>query len=471
MESPIRVFFVEDHPATVNGIRRTLEQSLQTRFEWAGDASNAADALHQISAFPPDIVLLDLGLPAQNHQSGIELLQRLRTFFPQVSVVIFSASASLATAADCIAKGAVGYLCKTISADRIVQFLVQAYREPKLKFVYIDDPEEQAAPAAEVFSPLEKWITRGVLEEKSNDELTRHLLANYHRFREEFSRSLLQQLDEFDRDPTNDALYRDLLDDAKNFIINRLAKNIYPKAKAGNRVGLILYALKWNFFPDFTYQRPALAIPSKPRPDATPKVRLMIVEDHKATLAGLKADLNESGLIEVVATAENGLEAERYIFEHPDSMDVVLTDYKMPVMDGLELIKKIKLRHPHLKMVMLSVDNAVKVALHALGGGAVQYLVKDSSIEEIERAVVQSVKQAAHLSHIALENGALLSPDDLAVLSGVLNGESAAQIAQKRKETPVQVETSIRRLKEIFGAKSLEGLAIAAYFALLKSRR
>jgi DNA-binding NarL/FixJ family response regulator len=473
MEQVIHVFMVDDHPATVKGIKRALESATSANFVWAGDANSVDDAINTIKTTETtiNILLLDLGLPAQNKHNGMQLLHWLKANYSDISVIVFSASSSLSIAAECIAAGATGYLCKTAAEDIIIRYLIQSKNEPKLKFVYIDEPEEKLPPETVTFSPLEMWIIQGVLEEKSNDELTQSLILEFNRFRQDLSKILCDKLDKLIDIPINTEQSRDLLDDVRNFIINKLSKNIFVKANVSSRVGLILYTLKWNLFPDYKYQWPSGEKLQKTHSRGNfDKIRVMIVDDHKATLVGLKADLQESGKIIVVATAENGLDAERIIYEQHEKIDVLLTDYKMPVMDGLELTKRVKMRHPTIKIVMLSVDNAVKSALSALGEGAVQYLVKDSSTDDIVHTILFSMKQDAQLNHILLENGALISSDDLALLSCVLNSESAAQIGRKRNESQTQVESSIRRLKDTFGVKTIEGLAIAAYFSLLKKR-
>ena len=84
--------------------------------------------------------------------------------------------------------------------------------------------------------------------------------------------------------------------------------------------------------------------------------KLIIVDDEKIIANGLLTGINwqKSGF-EVAAVAENGRQAlDAIVSTNPD---VLISDIKMPVMDGLELAKAVQIQYPHIKMIFLSCYN------------------------------------------------------------------------------------------------------------------
>jgi len=101
----------------------------------------------------------------------------------------------------------------------------------------------------------------------------------------------------------------------------------------------------------------------------------IIAEDSKPILRNIKALLQSTGLpIEVVATALNGEEALESIRRRP--VDILLTDIRMPKLDGLTLIERAKALHPELKVVLISGYNDFEYTRKALNLQVFDYLLK-----------------------------------------------------------------------------------------------
>jgi DNA-binding NarL/FixJ family response regulator len=112
-------------------------------------------------------------------------------------------------------------------------------------------------------------------------------------------------------------------------------------------------------------------------------VRLLIAEDHPIVRAGFEGMLAEKSDLEMAGEAENGEEAVHLAaLLRPD---VILMDLRMPEMDGVEAISRIKEDHPHVH-VLTTYDSDADI-LRAIEAGATGYLLKDAPREELFRAI------------------------------------------------------------------------------------
>ena len=114
------------------------------------------------------------------------------------------------------------------------------------------------------------------------------------------------------------------------------------------------------------------------------KVRIILVDDHSMIRQGLKSFLEEAD-ISVVAEAKNGIEALEKLDE--TEVDVVVSDIMMPEMDGIELTKQISQKHPDLKVLALTMMNESYNIKKMLSAGALGYLLKDCTQDELIQAI------------------------------------------------------------------------------------
>ncbi len=112
--------------------------------------------------------------------------------------------------------------------------------------------------------------------------------------------------------------------------------------------------------------------------------RLLLVDDHRMLRDGLRRSLEEHGF-EVVGEADDGQAGvEMAVALHPD---VVLMDVSMPVLDGVEATRQLRLVAPASQVVMLTMHGDGDVMARAIQAGAVGYLVKDCSTEDVVAAI------------------------------------------------------------------------------------
>ena len=185
MTHPITLYLIDDHTLLRRGLVALLGQYDDLRV--LGEAGDAGQALREIGALRPDVILLDNHLPGVR---GVDAVAGLREASPASRVVMLTVSEDgedLATALRC---GAQGYLLKTIDGELLAQALRRAARgEPvvspemmgKLVAAFqgqgAPEPEPRAAAAGDAspLSPREQEVLREIARGASNKEIARAL--------------------------------------------------------------------------------------------------------------------------------------------------------------------------------------------------------------------------------------------------------------------------------------------------------
>ena len=120
------------------------------------------------------------------------------------------------------------------------------------------------------------------------------------------------------------------------------------------------------------------------------KIRVLIVDDHRAFRDGLKAVIDRQADMEVVGVAEDGEKAVALTRElRPD---VILMDVKMPVMDGAEATSRILAEMPGMKILALSIYADDGFMTSMMQAGALGYILKGCDSDELSEAIRQVAK-------------------------------------------------------------------------------
>ena len=109
-----RVVIVDGHTLFRRGVRNILE--LEGDIEVIGEAGNGREALATVEELTPDVVLMDLGLPAPN---GIETTQRLKRELPHTGVIVLASNDDEDQLFDAIKAGAAAYVLKSVHGAEI----------------------------------------------------------------------------------------------------------------------------------------------------------------------------------------------------------------------------------------------------------------------------------------------------------------------------------------------------------------
>jgi len=119
-------------------------------------------------------------------------------------------------------------------------------------------------------------------------------------------------------------------------------------------------------------------------------IRILVCDDEIVTVKGLKKILERDGYI--VYTASDGREALDIINE--EEINVLITDIKLPFMDGFELLEKVRKKYPEIKVIMITAFYNIKDAVHAIKKGASDYIIKPISVPDLKDSIRAVLKEA-----------------------------------------------------------------------------
>jgi DNA-binding NarL/FixJ family response regulator len=204
-------------------------------------------------------------------------------------------------------------------------------------------------------------------------------------------------------------------------------------------------------------------------------LRLILVDDHKMLREGLRRSLEELGFA-VIAEAGDGEEGVRLAAAMRP--DVMLMDVSMPEMDGVEATRQIVERNPNAKVVMLTMHADRDVVDRALKAGAVGYLTKDCSMDEVAEAVRMAANGETALSPALaagflaearkLDSGAERDEDRIItrreeeVLQLIADGCSTPEVAAKLYISQKTVKNHLASIYEKLNARDRTQAVITA---------
>lgn len=161
-------------------------------------------------------------------------------------------------------------------------------------------------------------------------------------------------------------------------------------------------------------------------------IRVIIAEDHNLVRQGIRALLEQSGKVQVVAEAATGHEAVQLVEEHQP--DVVVMDLSMPRMDGAQAAERILGMNLPTQVIILSMHEDTTMVQQLLRRGVKGYLLKDAVTEDLLLALRAVTQGQIFLSPTISESvmTMLLSPSDAAA-------ESAADLLTPREREVLQL--------------------------------
>jgi len=189
-------------------------------------------------------------------------------------------------------------------------------------------------------------------------------------------------------------------------------------------------------------------------------IRLAIADDHQSLIDGIKLLLKYEEDIEFVGTANDGEELLEIIkLKQPH---VVLTDIRMPKMDGIELTKQIHQNWPDIKIIAFSMFDQDSAIQQMLDAGVCGYLLKNSALEEVLKAIravyngqnyfdanidITNTEDANHKTKGKLTNR------QIEILKRIAQGKTTNEIAEELFIGVHTVSTHRKNIARILGLK------------------
>src|SRR5919199_930440 len=185
-------------------------------------------------------------------------------------------------------------------------------------------------------------------------------------------------------------------------------------------------------------------------------IRVLLADDHRLILQALQRAFEEVDGIEVVGTASDGRQVVPLIAR--TNPDLVLLDMRMPEMDGLACLDRIRKQHPSIKVVMLSAfDDADRIRT-ALKRGASAYIVKTVNPLDLPAALRQVVKPTIYFGLPPQEDdpaaAAGLTERETAMLRALARGLSNAAISREFWVTEQTVKFHLTNIYRKLGVKN-----------------
>ena len=204
---------------------------------------------------------------------------------------------------------------------------------------------------------------------------------------------------------------------------------------------------------------------------------ILVIDDHTLFRRGTMMLVESFDEVSHVDEAENGKQALDKMNEN--HYDLVLLDLEMPVMDGWETSKKITIKHPDVKIIMISMHDSLQIISDLIETGVHSYLLKNAEPNEVHRAIIsvtnndfyynQLVSKALHkkVQQNGLEKGtgrrADLSPREIEILQLICQELTMKEISEKLFLSEQTVHTHRKNLMRKTKAKNAVGLVKFAF--------
>jgi DNA-binding NarL/FixJ family response regulator len=205
----------------------------------------------------------------------------------------------------------------------------------------------------------------------------------------------------------------------------------------------------------------------------TDKASVLVVDDHALLRTGVAKIINQEPDLLVVAEAGDGVEAlEAYERHRPD---VTLLDLRMPVMEGVEVVRRIREQDPKARVIVLTTYDTDDEISRALKAGAKAYVLKDISAEDLVACIRDVLAGKTYLAPAAaarLAEGVTqvqLTPRELSALTLMADGKSNKEIAGALGISERTVKTHLGHLFEKLGVTSrTEAIKVATRRGLVR---
>ena len=200
--------------------------------------------------------------------------------------------------------------------------------------------------------------------------------------------------------------------------------------------------------------------------------KILLADDHELFVEGLAELMKKKPDIELIGRAKDGAEAVTQAFKLKP--DIILLDITMPELSGIKALKQILPKVPDIKAIMLSMYNSRELIVESLRAGAVGYILKECTSEELYESIKTVMMGNFYIARSSLEvlvedylrllradernSARLLSEREREVLKLLADGKNAKEIAYDLSISKNTVDVHRRHIMEKTGCTSMAGL-------------
>lgn len=182
------------------------------------------------------------------------------------------------------------------------------------------------------------------------------------------------------------------------------------------------------------------------------KIKIIIVDDHLLFSQSLSFLIGTFKEFEVIGNYMNGKEFISALQNNIEIPDIVLLDVNMPIMDGIETMKKTKELYPDLKVLALSVNNDEETIMKMLTSGAKGYLLKDTTPNLFKEALLEVYQKGFYYSEMVSD-----------FLINKINNNGDKLVLKEREVEFIKLACTEKTYKEIAEGMCLSPKTIDGY--------
>lgn len=201
-------------------------------------------------------------------------------------------------------------------------------------------------------------------------------------------------------------------------------------------------------------------------------IKVFIVDNHKMMCEGLRSLLENESDIETVGEAYDGREAINIITELEPSPDIIIMDIEMSGLNGIAATQILRRRIPSLKILVLSMYADRRFVTSALRAGALGYVAKDCTSEDLVKAIravasgqaylspgITNIVVSDYLEHTAADSfSTKLTTRETEVLQLIAEGKAVKQISSILCVSPKTIDAHLRHIMTKLNTHSIADL-------------
>lgn len=210
--------------------------------------------------------------------------------------------------------------------------------------------------------------------------------------------------------------------------------------------------------------------------DAT--IKIVLVDDEILFRKGISFLLEKEKNIKVIFEASDGSELISFLKESSIHPDIIIMDLKMPILNGVEATKLIRNEFPKIKIIALTSYNSKSFVANMISVGAVSYLVKNATPQELLRTINEVAAKGFYYDEFVMKNiqdntcvsknikshldNNFLTSRELEILKLICEQKNTVEIAEKLFISPRTVEGHRNNLLLKTESKNIAGLVVYA---------